>query len=196
MNLNTADAQTLTRELKGIGASKARAIVAYRESMARSARWTSCWKSRASAFPRWNRIAASSASSNAAFARAGRNDRPFATASYHRPRLAGDRADGKPNTLCICQSKRLWKALTSHGLCTFGIGSCLFLLSALTDSFPLRNSLILNTLVRWIKSADLSWMPMDRAFAAVIHNLFTGLSTASVDNLFNASNGASCRSTR
>ena len=28
---NTADAQTLTRELKGIGASKARAIVAYRE---------------------------------------------------------------------------------------------------------------------------------------------------------------------
>lgn len=29
--LNTADAQTLTRELKGIGASKARAIVAYRE---------------------------------------------------------------------------------------------------------------------------------------------------------------------
>ncbi|WP_313303796.1 ComEA family DNA-binding protein [Stutzerimonas balearica] len=31
VNLNTADAQTLTRELKGIGASKARAIVAYRE---------------------------------------------------------------------------------------------------------------------------------------------------------------------
>ena len=30
---------------------------------------------------------------------------------------------------------------------------------------------------------------MDRAFAAVIHNLSTGLSTASVDNLFNASNG-------
>jgi len=31
VNLNTADAETLTRELKGIGATKAKAIVAYRE---------------------------------------------------------------------------------------------------------------------------------------------------------------------
>ncbi len=32
INLNTADAETLTRELKGIGAAKAKAIVAYREA--------------------------------------------------------------------------------------------------------------------------------------------------------------------
>ncbi len=32
VNLNTADAATLERELKGIGASKAQAIVAYREA--------------------------------------------------------------------------------------------------------------------------------------------------------------------
>ncbi|WP_181295158.1 ComEA family DNA-binding protein [Pseudomonas sp. Q2-TVG4-2] len=32
INLNTADAETLTRELKGIGAAKAKAIVAYRET--------------------------------------------------------------------------------------------------------------------------------------------------------------------
>ncbi|NKQ11537.1 ComEA family DNA-binding protein [Pseudomonas sp. SST3] len=32
INLNTADAETLTRELKGIGATKAKAIVAYRET--------------------------------------------------------------------------------------------------------------------------------------------------------------------
>jgi competence protein ComEA len=32
INLNTADAATLERELKGIGASKAQAIVAYREA--------------------------------------------------------------------------------------------------------------------------------------------------------------------
>ncbi|AHY43726.1 competence protein ComEA [Stutzerimonas decontaminans] len=31
VNLNTADAATLTRELKGIGATKAKAIVDYRE---------------------------------------------------------------------------------------------------------------------------------------------------------------------
>lgn len=31
VNLNTADAETLNRELKGIGATKAQAIVAYRE---------------------------------------------------------------------------------------------------------------------------------------------------------------------
>ncbi|AHL75040.1 competence protein ComEA [Stutzerimonas stutzeri] len=32
INLNSADAETLTRELKGIGATKAKAIVAYREA--------------------------------------------------------------------------------------------------------------------------------------------------------------------
>lgn len=32
INLNAADAETLTRELKGIGSTKAKAIVAYRES--------------------------------------------------------------------------------------------------------------------------------------------------------------------
>ncbi|MBA1262526.1 ComEA family DNA-binding protein [Stutzerimonas sp. NM35] len=32
VNLNTADAETLTRELKGIGAAKAKAIVEYREA--------------------------------------------------------------------------------------------------------------------------------------------------------------------
>ena len=32
VNLNTADAQTLTRELKGIGAAKAKAIIEYREA--------------------------------------------------------------------------------------------------------------------------------------------------------------------
>lgn len=32
INLNAADAETLTRELKGIGAAKAQAIVAYREA--------------------------------------------------------------------------------------------------------------------------------------------------------------------
>jgi competence protein ComEA len=32
INLNAADAETLTRELKGIGAAKAKAIVAYREA--------------------------------------------------------------------------------------------------------------------------------------------------------------------
>ncbi|WP_404440924.1 ComEA family DNA-binding protein [Stutzerimonas chloritidismutans] len=32
INLNVADAETLTRELKGIGATKAKAIVAYREA--------------------------------------------------------------------------------------------------------------------------------------------------------------------
>ncbi len=31
VNLNSADAETLTRELKGIGATKARAIVEYRD---------------------------------------------------------------------------------------------------------------------------------------------------------------------
>ena len=31
VNLNTADAATLTRELKGIGATKAKAIIDYRE---------------------------------------------------------------------------------------------------------------------------------------------------------------------
>jgi len=31
ININSADAETLTRELKGIGATKAKAIVAYRE---------------------------------------------------------------------------------------------------------------------------------------------------------------------
>lgn len=32
INLNTADAETLSRELKGIGAAKAKAIVQYREA--------------------------------------------------------------------------------------------------------------------------------------------------------------------
>ena len=32
VNLNTADAETLQRELSGVGAAKARAIVAYREA--------------------------------------------------------------------------------------------------------------------------------------------------------------------
>ncbi|MBA1278509.1 ComEA family DNA-binding protein [Stutzerimonas stutzeri] len=32
INLNSADAETLTRELKGIGATKAKAIIAYREA--------------------------------------------------------------------------------------------------------------------------------------------------------------------
>lgn len=32
INLNSADAETLTRELQGIGATKAKAIVAYREA--------------------------------------------------------------------------------------------------------------------------------------------------------------------
>jgi competence protein ComEA len=32
VNLNAADAETLTRELKGIGATKAKAIVEYREA--------------------------------------------------------------------------------------------------------------------------------------------------------------------
>jgi competence protein ComEA len=32
ININSADAETLTRELKGIGATKAKAIVAYREA--------------------------------------------------------------------------------------------------------------------------------------------------------------------
>lgn len=32
VNLNTADAETLSRELKGIGAAKAKAIVQYREA--------------------------------------------------------------------------------------------------------------------------------------------------------------------
>lgn len=32
VNLNTADSETLTRELKGIGATKAKAIVDYREA--------------------------------------------------------------------------------------------------------------------------------------------------------------------
>ena len=32
VNLNTADVETLTRELKGIGATKAKAIVEYREA--------------------------------------------------------------------------------------------------------------------------------------------------------------------
>jgi competence protein ComEA len=32
VNINTADAETLTRELKGIGAAKAKAIVEYREA--------------------------------------------------------------------------------------------------------------------------------------------------------------------
>ena len=32
INLNSADAETLTRELKGIGATKAQAIIAYREA--------------------------------------------------------------------------------------------------------------------------------------------------------------------
>ena len=32
ININLADAETLTRELKGIGATKAKAIVAYREA--------------------------------------------------------------------------------------------------------------------------------------------------------------------
>ncbi|MCQ4311812.1 helix-hairpin-helix domain-containing protein [Pseudomonas stutzeri] len=32
VNLNSADAETLTRELKGIGATKAKAIVEYREA--------------------------------------------------------------------------------------------------------------------------------------------------------------------
>lgn len=32
INLNSADAETLTRELKGIGATKAKAIVAYRDA--------------------------------------------------------------------------------------------------------------------------------------------------------------------
>lgn len=32
VNINTADAETLTRELKGIGAAKAKAIIEYREA--------------------------------------------------------------------------------------------------------------------------------------------------------------------
>tara|TARA_R100000541_G_scaffold2171_6_gene8123 strand:+ start:43298 stop:43519 length:222 start_codon:yes stop_codon:yes gene_type:complete len=32
ININSADAETLTRELKGIGATKAKAIVAYRDA--------------------------------------------------------------------------------------------------------------------------------------------------------------------
>ncbi len=32
INLNSVDAETLTRELKGIGATKAKAIIAYREA--------------------------------------------------------------------------------------------------------------------------------------------------------------------
>lgn len=32
VNINTADAETLTRELKGVGAAKAKAIIEYREA--------------------------------------------------------------------------------------------------------------------------------------------------------------------
>lgn len=44
VNLNAADAETLRRDLFGIGAAKAKAIMPTARAMVRSRRWTNCWR--------------------------------------------------------------------------------------------------------------------------------------------------------
>lgn len=57
VDLNTADAATLERELQGIGPAKARPSSTTDRLMAPSLRWTSCWRSRESALRHWKRTA-------------------------------------------------------------------------------------------------------------------------------------------
>ena len=121
VNLNTADAATLTRELKGIGATKAKAIIDYREEHGPFSSVDELLEVKGIGSATLEKLR-SQLSVQGLKDGAVRNERP------RRGLIGcpGSRPPATPNTLCNGQSKSL-KGIDIPRLCTFEIAPFILL---------------------------------------------------------------------